>query len=144
MQLDHIKKLIKLLEESELKKIHLKEGDFEIELEKESKHVAKHVTYEKPTEKPHHHHQNIESKVEKDNAKYIESPMVGTFYSSPSPDQASFVKIGDFVKKDTIVCIIEAMKVMNEVKANVEGKIVEILIDNAQPVEFSTKLFRVE
>jgi acetyl-CoA carboxylase biotin carboxyl carrier protein len=142
MQLDHLKKIIKLLEESTLKKLHLKEGDFEIELEKEDRHVKKIVSHEREMEK--HVHKEVEAKLENNNAKYIESPMVGTFYSSPAPDQPSFVKVGDVVTKDSVVCIIEAMKVMNEVKANVDGKIVEILLDNANPVEFSTKLFRVQ
>lgn len=74
----------------------------------------------------------------------IKSPMVGTFYSSPSPDEPTFVNIGDIVTEDTIVCIIEAMKVMNEVKAGKSGKIVDIYIENAHPVEFGTKLFKIE
>lgn len=74
----------------------------------------------------------------------IKSPMVGTFYASSSPDHPPFVKIGDVVTEDTVVCIIEAMKVMNEVKAGKSGKIVEIYIENAHPVEFGTKLFKIE
>lgn len=74
---------------------------------------------------------------------YVTSPMVGTFYSSPSPDDPSFVKVGDKIEKHTVVCIIEAMKVMNEVKAGVSGTVAEILIENGQPVEFGTKLFRM-
>jgi acetyl-CoA carboxylase biotin carboxyl carrier protein len=142
MQLDYIKKLIKLLEESQLRKIHLKEGDFEIELEKEDKFAKKDHSHEKELVK--YVHKDVEAQTENLNFKFIESPMVGTFYAAPAPDKQDFVKVGDFVKKDTIVCIIEAMKVMNEVKANMDGKIVEILVDNASPVEFSTKLFRVE
>lgn len=74
---------------------------------------------------------------------YVTSPMVGTFYSSPSPEDPPFVKVGDKVDKNTVVCIIEAMKVMNEVKANLTGTVAEILIESGQPVEFSTKLFRI-
>ncbi len=76
--------------------------------------------------------------------QYITSPMVGTFYSAASPDDPVFVKVGDVVREDTIVCIIEAMKVMNEVKAGVSGVIAEICVENAHPVEFGTKLFRIE
>ena len=72
------------------------------------------------------------------------SPMVGTFYSSPSPDDPPFVNVGDEVKKDTVVCIIEAMKVMNEVKAGKSGKIKKVFVDNAHPVEFGTQLFLIE
>jgi acetyl-CoA carboxylase biotin carboxyl carrier protein len=69
--------------------------------------------------------------------------MVGTFYSSPSPDQPVFVKVGDRVSENTVVCIIEAMKVMNEVKAGVSGVVAEVLVSNAEAVEFGSKLFRI-
>ncbi len=74
---------------------------------------------------------------------YVSSPMVGTFYSSPSPEDPHFVKVGDRVEKHTVICIIEAMKVMNEVKAGVAGTVAEVLVENGQPVEFGTKLFRI-
>ncbi len=74
---------------------------------------------------------------------FITSPMVGTFYIAPSPEDPPFIKVGDKIEKDTLVCVIEAMKVMNEVKAGVTGIVAEILIDNAHPVEFGTKLFRI-
>lgn len=77
------------------------------------------------------------------NSLYVTSPMVGTFYTSPSPDDPSFVKVGDKIEKNTLVCIIEAMKVMNEIKANVSGTVAEILLETGQPVEFGTKLFRI-
>jgi acetyl-CoA carboxylase biotin carboxyl carrier protein len=69
--------------------------------------------------------------------------MVGTFYTSPSPDDPAFIKVGDRIDKNSVVCIIEAMKVMNEIKANVAGTIAEVLVESGQPVEFGTKLFRV-
>jgi acetyl-CoA carboxylase biotin carboxyl carrier protein len=74
---------------------------------------------------------------------YVTSPMVGTFYASPSPDDPSFVKVGDKVEKSQVICIIEAMKVMNEVKAGVSGTVAEILVESGHPVEFGTKLFRI-
>lgn len=74
---------------------------------------------------------------------FVTSPMVGTYYSTPSPDDPSFVKVGDKIEKHTVVCIIEAMKVMNEVKAGVSGTVAEILVENGHPVEFGTKLFRI-
>jgi acetyl-CoA carboxylase biotin carboxyl carrier protein len=74
---------------------------------------------------------------------YVTSPMVGTFYSSASPDDPPFVHVGSKIEKQTIVCIIEAMKVMNEVKAGISGTVVEILVENGHPVEFGTKLFRI-
>jgi acetyl-CoA carboxylase biotin carboxyl carrier protein len=74
--------------------------------------------------------------------KAIKSPLVGTFYKSPSPDAPAYVKVGDTVKPDTTLCILEAMKVMNEVKAEVSGVITEILCENGQPVEYDQPLFR--
>ncbi|MEM7603317.1 MAG: acetyl-CoA carboxylase biotin carboxyl carrier protein, partial [Verrucomicrobiota bacterium] len=74
----------------------------------------------------------------------ITSPMVGTFYTSPSPDADAFVKVGDKVDADTTVCIIEAMKVMNEIKADVDGEIVEIIAENGNAVQFGEALFRVK
>jgi acetyl-CoA carboxylase biotin carboxyl carrier protein len=77
------------------------------------------------------------------NSIFVTSPMVGTYYSSPSPEDPSFVKVGDKIEKNTVVCIIEAMKVMNEIKAGVSGTVAEILIEGGQPVEFGSKLFRI-
>ena len=73
----------------------------------------------------------------------IKSPMIGTFYRSPSPEAASYVEVGTEVTADTVVCIIEAMKVMNEIKAEVKGVITQTLIENGKPVEFGQPLFRV-
>ena len=74
----------------------------------------------------------------------ITSPMVGTYYSSPSPDAAEFVKVGDRVNTKTVVCILEAMKLMNELEAEVNGEIVEVLVTNGQLVEFGQPLFLVK
>jgi len=73
----------------------------------------------------------------------IKSPMVGTFYAAPSPDAEPFVAAGDSIGADTVVCIIEAMKVMNEIKAECAGTLVEVCVKNAQPVEYGQVLFRV-
>ena len=73
----------------------------------------------------------------------IKSPMVGTFYGSPSPDAAPFVSPGQEVTPETVVCIIEAMKVMNEIKAEIAGKVVEVVAENGKPVQFGQVLFRV-
>jgi acetyl-CoA carboxylase biotin carboxyl carrier protein len=74
----------------------------------------------------------------------IKSPMVGTFYRSPSPETDSFVKVGDHVSKGDTLCIIEAMKIMNEVEAEISGVILDIQVDNAQPVEYGQTLFMIE
>ena len=73
----------------------------------------------------------------------IKSPMIGTFYRAPSPEAGSYVEVGTEVNPDTVVCIIEAMKVMNEIKAEVKGVITQILVENAKPVEFGQPLFKV-
>ncbi|MBN1914673.1 MAG: acetyl-CoA carboxylase biotin carboxyl carrier protein [Parachlamydiales bacterium] len=134
-----IEELIALMEKKHLSKIQLKEKDFEITLERELGSVVTHVS--SPTTLVE---KQRTSPSEVDTNKYIQSPMVGIFYAAPAPDHPPFVKKGDHVTKDTVVCIIEAMKVMNEVKAGQEGKVVEILVDNAHPVEFGTHLIRIE
>lgn len=82
--------------------------------------------------------------VSTENLHTITSPMVGTFYAAPSPDAAPYVKVGDKVKKDTIVCIVEAMKLFNEIEAEVDGEIVEVLVKNGQLVEYGQPLFLVK
>jgi acetyl-CoA carboxylase biotin carboxyl carrier protein len=74
----------------------------------------------------------------------ITSPIVGTYYQSPSPDTAPFIKVGDKVSNDTVVCIIEAMKLMNEIQAECAGEVVKIYVENGQPVEFGQPLFAVK
>jgi acetyl-CoA carboxylase biotin carboxyl carrier protein len=74
----------------------------------------------------------------------ITSPMIGTFYASPSPDSPAYVEVGTRVNAETVVCIVEAMKVMNEIKAEKSGVITEILVDNAKPVEFGQPLFKIK
>lgn len=154
MDLKQIKELMTAMEKAGIKKIRMKEEKgFELELERECEQVSHYAAGGAPILPPVHeqiaHHSltarqsaEAEKKVEK-SGKYVASPMVGTFYASPSPDDPHFVKIGDRVDEDTIVCIIEAMKVMNEVKAGTSGTIAEILVSNGHPVEFGTKMFRI-
>lgn len=134
MDIAKIKKIISLLDESDLKRIHFKEGEFEIEVERESKHQVKHF----------HSEQLQQKTIEKKEETFVVSPMVGTFYHSQSSEKSPYVNVGDVVNEDTVVCIIEAMKVMNEVKSDKKGKVVEILVNNTDPVEYGTKLFRIE
>jgi acetyl-CoA carboxylase biotin carboxyl carrier protein len=81
-----------------------------------------------------------------DDSKYltIKSPMIGTFYRSPSPDKDAFVQVGDSVQKGSPVCIIEAMKLFNEIESEISGKIVKVLVDDASPVEYDQPLFLVD
>ncbi len=131
------------------------EGDFEILLERhpEAHPVIHHAQpyyspapFEQDAQRPLPSARGVESTGNAEpsvDAKYITSPMVGTFYASPSPDDPPFVKVGDRVEPGTVVCIIEAMKVMNEVKAGVSGVVTESLVSSSSPVEFGTKLFQV-
>lgn len=84
------------------------------------------------------------SDAKADNLHIITSPMVGTFYSAPAPNAPPFINIGDKVSENTVVCIVEAMKLMNEIEAEVSGQIVEILVENGQLVEFGQPLFSVK
>ena len=79
-----------------------------------------------------------------DNLFEVKSPMVGTFYRSPSPDADAYVSVGNDVSPGTVLCIIEAMKLMNEIESEISGKIVKILVENAQPVEYNQPLFLIE
>lgn len=156
MDLKQIKELMAAMEKAGIKKIRVKEEKgFELELVREEEHPSHPIQSNMhilPPIQEHFsvHHQppsrqsapEIEKKTEK-SGKYVSSPMVGTFYASASPDDPAFVKVGDRVEEGTILCIIEAMKVMNEVKAGTSGTIAEILVDNAHPVEFGTKMFRI-
>lgn len=78
------------------------------------------------------------------NVHLVRSPMVGTFYSSPSPDQAPYVAKGAVIKKGDVLCIIEAMKLMNEIRTEIAGKVVEVLVESGQAVEFDQPLFKIE
>ncbi len=98
----------------------------------------------KVSEVPKEVKEKKEEKKEKKNLVAIKAPMVGTFYRAPAPDAPPYVEVGDTVKKGQVLCIIEAMKLMNEIESDVDGKIVEILAENAQPVEFGQELFLIE
>jgi len=75
---------------------------------------------------------------------FVKSPMVGTFYRSPSPENPSFVDVNTKVEEKTVVCIIEAMKIMNEIQAEIKGTVVEVLVENGQPVEYGQRLFKIK
>ncbi len=100
--------------------------------------VPQEMEAPKPTEKP------AEENVSSANLIEIKSPIVGTFYRSSSPDKPPFVKVGDSVEKGGVVCIIEAMKLFNEIESEVSGKIVKIMVEDASPVEYDQVLFLVE
>jgi len=148
MNFEDIKKIMEALQKSELKKLIIKQDDFELHLEKESTAAVATVLSEPQVVVPAVPNITVKADNEQkailtENSRSIDSPMVGTFYSSPAPDQPLFVKVGDKVSEDSVVCIIEAMKVMNEVKAGISGTVVDVLIESGQPVEFGTSLFQI-
>ena len=133
IDLDKIKELIKLMEDHELTAFELEDAGFKVRLEKggSQEQVAAPIAAPEPASE----------KIVAEDTEQITSPMVGTFYNSPSPDADAFIKVGDAVDEGTIVCIIEAMKVMNQIKAEKSGVIQRILVDDASPVEFGQGLF---
>ncbi len=155
MELKQIKELMTAMERAGIKKLAIKEKTgFELQLERHdepSYHAPVAAYSEVPTRfMPHHHlpqrtpvQEEGPPKEEKIEGKYVVSPMVGTLYLAPSPEDPSFVKVGERIDENTVVCIVEAMKVMNEVKAGVSGVVAEICLDNAHPVEFGSKIFRI-
>jgi acetyl-CoA carboxylase biotin carboxyl carrier protein len=144
------KDLMTALEDSDISKLAIKTEGFELTLEcNRGTFMPTHTFHgAMPMSSSMESHGRIESQplphVEPDRSKFITSPVVGTFYYASSPDDPPFIKIGDKVEEDTVVGIIEAMKVMNEMKARIKGVIVEVLVDNGQPVEFGTRVFRIE
>ncbi len=144
MDLKDLEEIIKIMEQHNLIKIAIKKKDFEVILEKEGVGASTlpQVAAAIAAPQPHAVSQPVIAPKE-ESISYITSPIVGTFYLASSPDDPSLVKVGDQVGLDSIVCIIEAMKVMNEVKSNMIGKVTEVLIKNGDPVEYGTKLFKL-
>ena len=152
MKFEEVKELMKLFAKSKLDKIKVKNKDFEIEMEKggetvvveaapSSAQAAPVVTTAAP--QPAAAAPQEESKPAAE-GELITSPMVGTFYAAPSPDSPPFVQAGDTVRKGQTLCILEAMKIMNELEAEYDCKILEVLVQDGEPVEYDKPLFRVE
>ena len=155
MDLRKIKKLMELLEESGIAEIEVKEGEESIKLSRTisstgSMQVPQVIQQPIQISQPLTNQQtsdmgtNAIDNLKEEKSNTVNSPMVGTFYASASPESKPFVTIGQSVKKGDTLCILEAMKMMNQVQAEFDGKIVEILVDNAEPVEFDQPLFVIE
>lgn len=158
MDLKEIEKLMASMVRAKMKRIAIKKQGFEIELERETTEELSFAAHKQMSLPPVYH--LPPSQYERTSAEpppppkkeeiletkghYITSPMVGTFYTAASPEDSPFVRVGDKVEENTVVCIIEAMKVMNEVKSGLVGTISEVCVRNGDPVEFGTKIFRVE
>lgn len=145
--INYIEKLSKVLKDNELTEISLEDGDSAITIRKEVV-VAPQAVSAAPVAAPAVSAPTQQAEApEKSEAKKgtpITSPMVGTFYSAPSPDAKPFVEVGASVKKGDKLCIIEAMKLMNEIEAEVSGKVLEVCVKDGQPVEFGQVLMYIE
>lgn len=163
MEIKQIKELMATMGRTGMKRLMLKREGFEIQLERQdngkvvdpmidslddmlsrqevpAQRLSSALGKQKELSRSSHRAEETQEDVA---GIYVTSPMVGTYYASSSPEDAPFVKVGDKIEKHTVVCIIEAMKVMNEVKSGVAGTIAEVLVENGHPVEFGTKLFKI-
>ena len=149
MDIRKVKKLIEMLENSNLEEIEIQEGEESVRLVKSNGNVPNnsqsHVigipevsSAKIETEEI----QSIESEDQTD-GDFIKSPMVGTFYASASPGAKPFINVGDIVAEGDVVCIVEAMKMMNEIKSEFSGKVVSIKVENSEPVEYGQALFEI-
>ena len=143
MEYEKIKQLIDDMGESKLTSLEIDFPDgTKISMKKEEKEIVTKVTESVSTENKIENEVVKEEKIEVGNV--ITSPMVGTFYSKPSPDSKPYVEVGSKVSKGDVVCIVEAMKLMNEIESEFDGEIVEILVKDGEPVEYGKPLFRVK
>lgn len=150
MDIRKVKKLIELLEESGIAELEIKEGEESVRISRQSTTVPAPQVIAAPAAgvpaAAAHEHDEAPPEVE-DNipaGHLVTSPMVGTFYSAPSPGAKEFVAVGDSVNVGDTLCIVEAMKILNQIEADKAGTIKAILVENAQPVEFGQPLFVIE
>ncbi|MDG1874116.1 MAG: acetyl-CoA carboxylase biotin carboxyl carrier protein [Mariniblastus sp.] len=142
---EKIRELIELMQEHELNEVDLKESDQRIRLRRGAdQQIAYAAPPAMPTATPAAAPAASDTPAADDpNVVYIESPTIGTFYSKSKPESPDYVKVGDMVTPDTIVCIVEAMKMFNEIPAGISGKIIEVLVNNEDPVDNNKPLFKV-
>lgn len=146
LELKDIKSLIDLMKKNDLSVFKMENEGFKITLKKGSAYQPM-VTMPAPVAPAPQASAAVAAPVAEAKpvpGKEVVSPMVGTFYRSPSPEAAAFINVGDVITEDTVVCIIEAMKVMNEIKAEISGTVVEIAAENGKPVQFGQALFRLK
>jgi len=151
MDIRKVKKLIEMLEESNLEEIEIQEGEESVRLVKNKPNnlLSNQPIYtesiqtieDRPTERSKE--ESEEPAEDEDSGDLINSPMVGTFYSSASPGSKPFVSVGDHVNEGDVVCIVEAMKMMNEIKSEFSGEVLSINVENSQPVEYGQTLFEI-
>ena len=147
MDIRKIKKLIEILEESGIAELDIKEGEEEIRIKRYSAAPATAAYAPSPPPAPMTQAAaapHDQAKEEKFNGHVVKSPMVGTFYRSASPGAKVFVEVGQSVSQGDTLCIIEAMKILNQIEADKSGTIAKVLVENAEPVEYGQPLFIIE
>ncbi|MCC8427123.1 acetyl-CoA carboxylase biotin carboxyl carrier protein [Mucilaginibacter sp. UR6-11] len=152
MDIKQIQDLIRFVSKSGVNEVAIEQKDFKITIKTTGEQtIVHHATASVPLQAPAlpaaapaPAAEPAAAVVDATNYITIKSPMIGTFYRSASPDKPLFVNVGDEIKSGTVVCIIEAMKLFNEIESEVSGRIVKILVDNASPVEYDQPLFLVE
>ena len=140
MNLEKIEKLVKIIENSSMLDFSIQEGDVKIKMSRRGSVGAPAAPMAVST-------QGVDSAadgLDSEDEAYITSPIVGTFYSAPSPDAKAFVKVGDRVKAGQTVCILEAMKLMNEIESDFDCEIEAVLVSNEQKIEYGQPLFKVK
>ena len=149
MDIRKVKKLIEMLENSNLEEIEIQEGEESVRLVKSNGNISNISSAQSiavpntSTVAPEEENQSEEVNLESEEGNFITSPMVGTFYASASPGAKPFINVGDLVAEGDVVCIVEAMKMMNEIKSEFSGKVVSIKVENSEPVEYGQALFEI-
>jgi acetyl-CoA carboxylase biotin carboxyl carrier protein len=153
MDFNLVKKIVKLVEESKVNELEIEENEMRIRVTKSApapdilpSFTGLHIPAQTdiPAAAPVQAAAPQKAEPKADNLHEVKSPIVGSFYASPSPDAGAYVKVGDSVSQGQVLCIVEAMKLMNEIESDVSGKIVKILAQNGQPVEYNQPLFVIE
>lgn len=143
MDIKQLKQVVKILKDNDLNEIEIEDNDSRIVVKSGMGQLASSIMAQpQPVAQPAAATEAATKPVSK--YEVITSPMVGTFYRSPSPDSEFYVEKGQFVNKGQTICIVEAMKLMNEIESDVKGQIVSILVENGQPVEYGEPLFEID
>lgn len=142
MELEDLKELIELLKETDITELQLEKDGSKVKIKREK--ILSPIGMS--VQKPHVYEEKIVAETEEETQRLVTvtSPIVGTFYRAPSPEAQPFVEVGQRVNKGSVLCIVEAMKLMNEIESDMDGIIVKILVENSQPVEYGEPLFLIE
>jgi acetyl-CoA carboxylase biotin carboxyl carrier protein len=152
MDLNLVKKLVKIATSNDISGLEIEENGFRVKIDKEVKTVQTTIAqpqFSAPVMSGPSNNAPVavpgeENKAEAENLHEIKSPIVGTFYRAPAPDADPYIQVGDSVAVGSVLCIVEAMKLMNEIESDIGGKIVKILVENGKPVEYNQPLFLVQ